>query len=103
MLKRGLKPKNVGKKEKENQKMDKLEQAMKAQITNIMTSEIEQLEGELTEAKLKFAESTLDESDWQCRYDRKMLCKTLEAQIFMLNKMVREIAGLTSAPALMNA
>ena len=48
--------------------------------------------------------SSLDENDWQCKYERKMTCKMLEAQIAILRKIIKEIPLISAGKmALMSA
>ena len=67
---------------------------MQQSIISMMDSEIASLENELMEAKMNFADITLEEGDYRCRDERKTNCKMLEAQISITRKMMNEIASM---------
>ena len=60
-----------------------MESKMQNSIISMMRSQVVSLESDLTIAKIDFANSSLDDGDWQCKYERRMTCKTLEAQIMI--------------------
>jgi len=62
-----------------------------SKIVGLIKTQIVELEDQLTQAKIEYADSSLAENDWQCKNDRKMKCKVLESQIFILQKMKKEI------------
>jgi hypothetical protein len=73
-------------------------------VVEMMHTEIATLESDLLAAKIDFANSSLDENDWQCKYERKMTCKMLEAQIAILRKIIKEIPLISAGKmALMSA
>lgn len=59
----------------------------KEKIESLFQNKIEHLNANLIEAKLTYAESHLDENDWQNKSDRKVDCKTIQAQIEILQSM----------------
>lgn len=64
------------------------------QILGIIRSQISELDDNLDDAKLQFADSCLSENDWQCKTDRKIICKTVQAQIEVLEKIEMLIEDL---------
>ena len=73
-------------------------------VMEMMHTEIATLESDLLSAKIDFANSSLDDGDWQCKYERKMTCKMLEAQIAILRKIIKEIPLISAGKmALMSA
>lgn len=65
-----------------------------SKIVELIKTQIKELEEQLTQAKLEFADSSLAENDWQCKNDRRLKCKVIESQIFILQKMKKEILTL---------
>ena len=65
-----------------------------SKIVELIKTQIKELEEQLTQAKLEFADSSLAENDWQCKNDRRLKCKVIEAQIFILQKTKKEILTL---------
>jgi fructose-specific phosphotransferase system component IIB len=65
-----------------------------SKIVELIKTQIKGLEEQLTQAKLEFADSSLAENDWQCKNDRRLKCKVIESQIFILQKMKKEILTL---------
>lgn len=62
----------------------------------MMSNEIETLSSELEEAKLSLADCDLDDNaEWTTKYNRRMQCKIIEGKIFILKKMMREIADMS--------
>ena len=60
---------------------------LKEQVLGIIRNQINELDDNLDVAKVQFADSCLSENDWQCKTDRKIACKTVQAQIEILEKM----------------
>ena len=54
------------------------------------------LEEELNEAKLKYADVALEDENWSGKYERKMACKVLEGQIFILGKLEKDFENMLS-------
>jgi hypothetical protein len=56
------------------------------------------LEGALNEAKLRFANATLadTENKWTTKYDEKLHCKVIEGQIMILQKLERDYNAMFS-------
>lgn len=52
------------------------------------------LEEELNEAKLKYADVALEDENWSGKYERKMACKILEGQIFILSKLENDFENM---------
>lgn len=61
-----------------------------SKIVGLIKTQINELEDQLTQAKIDYANSSLAENDWQCKNERKMKCKVLESQIFILHKIKKE-------------
>jgi hypothetical protein len=82
-----------------------MESKMQNNIILMMKSQLASLESDLTVAKFDFANSSLDDGDWQCKYERRMTCKMIEAQIMILNKMINEISMFSDMkmPSLVSA
>ncbi len=72
-------------------------------VVGVIKNQILVCEDELKAAKLRFADSSLDDDNWQGKYDRKVDCKMLEAQISILMKMEREIENMFQPSDLMSA
>ena len=62
-----------------------------SKIVGLIKTQINELDEELTQAKLDYAESSLAENDWQCKNDRRVKCKIIESQIFILGKIKKDI------------
>ncbi|MDD3012638.1 MAG: hypothetical protein PHC34_02920 [Candidatus Gastranaerophilales bacterium] len=60
---------------------------LKEQVLGIIRNQISELDDSLDDVKIQFADSCLAENDWQCKTDRKIACKKVEAQIQILEKM----------------
>jgi len=60
---------------------------LKEQVLGIIRNQISELDDSLDDVKIQFADSCLAENDWQCKTERKIACKTVEAQIQILEKM----------------
>ena len=60
---------------------------LKEQVLGIVRNLINELDDNLDDAKLQFADSCLSENDWQCKTDKKIACKTCQAQIEILEKI----------------
>ena len=67
-----------------------------SKIVGLIKTQIKELEDQLTQAKIEYADSSLAENDWQCKNDRRMKCKVLESQIFILQKMKKEILTMVT-------
>ena len=48
------------------------------------------LEESLQDAKLRFAEASLDEDNWSGKYERKTECKIIEGQMSILTKLLND-------------
>lgn len=57
------------------------------------------LDAALEEAKLRFADIALADDNWQEKNDRRIICKTIEAQITILNKLERDYMAMFSIEA----
>jgi len=57
------------------------------QVLGIIRTQISELDDNLDDAKLQFADSCLSENDWQCKTEKKIACKTVQAQIDILEKI----------------
>ncbi len=68
---------------------------MQENIVEMMSNEVENLQEELTNAKVAFAEINLEDGDYRCRDERKTTCKVLEGQIHMLQKMMSVVSSMT--------
>lgn len=60
---------------------------LKEQVLGIIRNQINELDDNLDDAKLQFADSCLSENDWQCKTDRKITCKMVQAQIEVLERI----------------
>ena len=73
-------------------------------IMDMMDDEMSTIKADLHEAKMAFADITLEDGDYQCRNDRKIACKEFEAQLRVMRKMKDQIMcmadGMTKTPAL---
>ena len=63
-------------------------------IVGIIKNQIIELNEELNLAKIDYANSSLDENDWQRKANRKEKCKVLEGQVAILNKIEREFIAM---------
>lgn len=57
-------------------------------------NEIGNLEEDLKQAKIEYADIELDSNDWHCKTDRKIKCKVIEGKIEVLWKMEKFIQGV---------
>jgi len=59
------------------------------------------LEESLQDAKLRFAEASLDEDNWSGKYERKTECKIIEGQMSILTKLLNDFECMfTPQPAM---
>jgi len=65
-----------------------------AQILQGIKNEIENLEEDLKQAKIDYADIELDSNDWHCKTDRKIKCKVIEGKIEILWKMEKCVQGV---------
>jgi len=63
-------------------------------IVGIIKNQIIELNEELNLAKIDYANSSLDENDWQRKMNRKEKCKVLEGQVAILNRIEREFIAM---------
>lgn len=71
--------------------MENKTMSMKERVITMMNSKKTNLESDLQNAKMEFANITLDEGDYKCREDRRTTCKVLEGQIAMLNSILDNV------------
>lgn len=60
---------------------------LKEQVLGIIRNQINELDDNLDDVKIQFADSCLAENDWQCKTERKIACKMVEAQVAILEKI----------------
>ena len=65
-------------------------------IIGLIRNQCEVLNDALEGAKLRYAESELNEEDWKDKVDRKIQCKSLEAQIYILHKLENDFTTMFS-------
>jgi len=56
-------------------------------MIGLIKNQMNDLEGELNEAKLRFADATLDKDNWSMAKEREIACKVVEGQIAILAKL----------------
>ena len=69
--------------------------SMQQSIISMMDAEITSLSEELMDAKMNFADITLEDGDYRCRDERKTNCKMIEAQIAIVRKMMNEVSSMS--------
>lgn len=80
--------------------------SMKERVITMMDSQMTNLESDLQDAKMEFANITLDEGDYRCRDERRTNCKVIEGQISMLKSMMNNVMAMDfeiNMPALARA
>ena len=65
-----------------------------AKILEGIKNEITNLEEDLKQAKIEYADIELDSNDWHCKTDRKIKCKVIEGKIEVLWKMEKYIQSV---------
>lgn len=60
---------------------------IKDQVVTVIRNQIADVEMKLTEAKVKLAETFLNEEEWQIRAKFEKLCKVYEGQIRILENI----------------
>ena len=70
--------------------MENSTMSMKEKVMNMMTMKMEELTAECEQAKLKFADIMLDDNaDYRCKDSRRLKCTNIEAQMDLLQSMIR--------------
>lgn len=70
---------------------------MNEKMTGLIKNQVHVLEEELAEAKQSFASYHLDENaDWRCRDNARTKCKIIEGQIFILEKLEKDLFKMTN-------
>lgn len=77
-------------------KSPKMDDSKSCAIVGILRNQRIVLEENLTEAKLKFANASLCDDNWLDKHKSEIACKVMEGQIYILNKMEREIENMMS-------
>ena len=54
------------------------------------------LEEALTDAKLKFADVSLEKENWSGKYEREMQCNVIKGQLKILNEVLKDIENMLS-------
>ena len=70
------------------------EESKECAIMGLIKNQKIVLEEELNEAKLKYADVALEDENWSGKYERKMACKVLEGQIFILSKLEKDFENI---------
>ena len=52
------------------------------------------LEERLSDAKLKFADATLDKENWSMAKEREIACKVIEGQVLILSKLEQDFENM---------
>lgn len=68
--------------------------SMQENVMQMMNDEMESLSTKLYEAKMAFADITLEEGDYRCRDERKTDCKVLEGQMHIVQKMMDKVSSI---------
>ncbi len=65
-----------------------------SKILEVVKNEIENLEEDLKQAKIEYADVELSPNNWNNKTDRKVKCKVLEGKIEILWKMEKCVQGV---------
>lgn len=65
-----------------------------AKILEGIKNEIDNLEEDLKQAKIEYADIELSPNNWNNKTDRKVKCKVLEGKIEVLWKMEKYVQGI---------
>lgn len=63
------------------------EDSKECAMIGLIKNQIHDLEDELNEAKLRFADATLDKDNWSMAKEREIACKVVEGQIAILARL----------------
>ncbi len=63
------------------------EDSKECAMIGLIKNQMHDLEDELNEAKLRFADATLDKDNWSMAKEREIACKVVEGQIAILAKL----------------
>lgn len=63
------------------------EKSKECAMIALIKTKMNDLESDLYEAKIKFADSTLDKDNWSMAKEREIACKVIEGQISILSKL----------------
>ena len=63
-------------------------------IMSLIKNQMIDLQEELKETKVKYADASLQDENWSAKYDRRMACKILEGKISILNKLKRDFENM---------
>lgn len=75
-----------------------MEEQKECAVIGLIKKQKNDLEEDLEAAKLRFAESALDDENWQGKYERKMDCKIIEGKINILAKLERDFNNMLAPP-----
>ena len=71
----------------EPKSMDKMPECA---IVGLIKNHKLMLEENLQDAKLRYAEASLDDDNWSGKYERKTQCKIIEGQMSILTKLLND-------------
>lgn len=63
------------------------EESKECAMVGLIKNQMNDLEEDLYDAKIKFADATLDKDNWSMAKEREITCKVIEGQISMLTKL----------------
>lgn len=63
-------------------------------IMGLIKNQMFDLQEELKETKVKYADASLQEENWSAKYERRMACKILEGKISILDKLKRDFENM---------
>lgn len=63
-------------------------------IMSLINNQMIDLQEELRETKVKYADASLQDENWSAKYDRRMACKILQGKISILNKLKRDFENM---------
>lgn len=63
-------------------------------IMGIIKNQIIELQEELTDMKIKYADASLQEKNWYSKYEHKMACKINEGKICVLKKIQKDFENM---------
>lgn len=72
-------------------------------ISGLIKNHIIVFEEKLNDAKMRYADASLDDENWTGKYERKMECKILEGQISALSKLGNDFECMFAPQTAMSA
>ena len=79
----------------------KMDEMPECAIIGLIKNHILDLDEKLHDAKMRYADASLDDDNWSGKYERKMECKILEGKMEILNTVQKNFENMFTPKAAM--